>query len=206
MAIHVELLEGRLKKENGADSPERAQILKSVGTLANEIERVDKILEEYLSFAGPEETPRKPVEPRALVDAALDRARGLADSRAVTIEVKVPQPVERWAIDADGVGEALDAILINAIEASPRNATVTITLQADEDQGELIVSDSGSGIAPEDLARIFHLGFSRRDRPGIGLTVAKQIVKGHGGSITADSKGLGAGATFRMRLPLEPEA
>jgi two-component system, sporulation sensor kinase E len=206
MAIHVELLEGRLKKEAAADSPERAQILKSVNTLANEIERVDKILDEYLSFAGPEETPRKPVDPQELVKAALDRARGLADSRAVTVEVKLPRPVERWAIDADGVGEALDAILLNAIEASSRNATVTITVQDDEDQGEVTVSDSGAGIAAEDLPRIFQLGFSRRDRPGIGLTVAKQIVKGHGGSITAESKGVGTGATFRMRLPLEPES
>jgi signal transduction histidine kinase len=205
MAIHVELLEGRLKKEQQA-SPERAQILKSVATLQGEIERIDRILDEYLTFAGPEETPRRFIEPTQVVAAAVDRARGLADSRAVTIEVKTPKPLEKWAIDADGVGETLDALIDNAVNASPRGGVVLITVSADDDQGEIIVSDKGAGIAAEDLPRIFHLGFSRRERAGIGLTVAKQIVKGHGGSITGESPGLGNGATFRVRLPLEPES
>jgi signal transduction histidine kinase len=205
MAIHVELLENRLKKEP-RESPERAQILKSVGTLQSEIERIDRILDEYLSFAGPEESQRKLVDPAQVVGAAIERTRALADSRAVEIEVKLPKDSEaRWAIDADGVGEALDALVENALLASPRGATVQITVHSDEDQGEIVVSDSGAGIAAEDLPRVFHLGFSRRDRRGIGLTVAKQIVKGHGGSINAESAGPGSGATFRIRLPLESE-
>src|SRR6185369_2761686 len=85
MAIHVELLEGRLKKEP-RESAERAQILKSVGTLQGEIERIDRILDEYLSFAGPEETPRRMVDPAQVVSTAVDRARALADTQAVTIE------------------------------------------------------------------------------------------------------------------------
>jgi signal transduction histidine kinase len=203
MAIHVELLEGRLKKDPSGD---RTPILKSVATLQGEIERIDRILDEYLTFAGPEETPRRAVDAAELVAAAVDRMRGPADARAVTIEVKVPRPMARWNVDAEGVGEALDALLDNAVHASPRGGVVMVTVQADEDQGEVIVKDSGAGIAADDLPHVFHLGFSRRERPGIGLTVAKQIIKGHGGSIIAESAGLGTGATFRMRLPLEPES
>lgn len=208
MAIHVELLEGRLKREPASASPptpERAQILKSVATLQGEIERIDHILDEYLSFAGPEEVPRRPVDPATIVGGSIDRARGMADTRAVTVEVKLPERRDaRWAVDAEAIGEAVDALLINAIEASPRGSTVTVTVSDDDDQGEVIVADQGSGISPEDLPRVFHLGFSRRDRAGIGLTVAKQIVKGHGGSITVESK---PGATsFRLRLPIEPES
>jgi signal transduction histidine kinase len=205
MAIHVELLEGRLKRES-ADSPERAQILKSVATLAGEVERIDRILDEYLQFAGPEETPRQSIDPATLAGAAADRAHALADSRGVTVEIKLPKKLERWPIDAEGVGEALDALLVNAIEASARGATVTVTVQADRDHGELIVVDHGAGFVAEDLPRLFQLGFSRRDRPGVGLTVAKQIIKGHGGSITAESRGAGNGATFRLRVPIETEA
>ena len=204
MAIHIELMEGRLKKELA--SAERAQILKSVTTLQGEIERIDRILDEYLTFAGPEELPRRPVDPAQLVGAAVDRARALSDSRAVTVEVKLPPHLEKMFIDADGVGEALDSLLNNAIEASARGGVVTLTVQSDEDQGEVIVSDKGVGIAAEDLPRIFQLGFSRRERSGVGLTVAKQIVKGHGGSITVESPGSGGGATFRLRLPIEAES
>jgi signal transduction histidine kinase len=204
MAIHVELLEGRLKRSE-PNSAERAQILKSVATLQGEIERIDRILEEYLTFAGPEETPRRQVDPAEVVRASVDRLRGPADARAVTVEVKLPKTPERWAIDAEGIGEALDALIDNAIAASPRGSTVEVAVQSEDDQGEVIVRDKGTGIAAEDLPKIFQLGFSRRERRGVGLTVAKQIVKGHGGSITVESSGPGGGAAFHMRVPLEPE-
>jgi signal transduction histidine kinase len=53
---------------------------------------------------------------------------------------------------------------------------------------------------------VFHIGFSKRGLSGLGLTVAKQIIKGHGGSITCHSAGHGQGASFAMRMPLEAES
>jgi signal transduction histidine kinase len=207
MAIHIELLESRLKKE--ADRPERAQILKSVATLQGEIDRIDRILEEYLRYSGPEEMPRRAIDPSTVVSAAIERARPLAESRGVSVRLEGPRvepaSLERWSVDADGLGEALDALIINAVEASPRGAQVAVRIQCGEEAGEIQVSDRGGGIRAEDLSRIFQLGFSRRERPGVGLTVAKQIVKGHGGSISAESNGPGEGATFLVRLPLESD-
>jgi signal transduction histidine kinase len=209
MAIHIELLESRLKKE--ADRPERAQILKSVTTLQGEIDRIDRILEEYLRFAGPEEVPRRAIDPSTVVGASIERARSLAESRGVSVRLEPtsasssPSSTERWAVDAEGLGEALDALIVNAVEASPRGAQVAVRIHTNEEAGEIVVVDRGGGIRAEDLPRIFQLGFSRRERAGVGLTVAKQIVKGHGGSISAESKGPGEGATFHVRLPLEAE-
>jgi signal transduction histidine kinase len=200
MAIHIELMESRLRREGKL---EREPAQRAATVLAGEIERIDRVLEEYLQFAGPEEAARHAVDPHALIAEAVARARPLAQARDVGLEVRAAERLGSWVVDGDGVGEALDALLTNAVEASPRGATVTVELRAADEQAEVVVSDRGEGIAAEDLPRVFHIGFSRRGRAGIGLTVAKQIVKAHGGSIGAESAGPGAGATFTIRLPLE---
>jgi signal transduction histidine kinase len=202
MAIHIELLEGRLRKEG--ETLDRAAAMRSATVLANEIERIDRILEEYLEFAGPDEAARRSIEPGALIAEAIKRARPQAEAKTVGLEATVAPRLGAWAVDAPALGDALDALLCNAIEASPAGSVVTVQAAVDdEEQPFLLVSDRGEGIAAEDLPRVFHIGFSRRGRAGLGLTVAKQIAKAHGGSLLVESAGPGRGATFRMRLPLE---
>jgi len=206
MAIHAELIEGRLKREGGAFTPaDRDAVVRSAHLMASEVERIDRILDEYLQFAGPEEASRRLVEAGALVAAAIERARAHAHERGVELAARGVRATS-WTLDADAIGDALDAVIRNAIDASPRGATVEIAAATQGDEAELIVTDHGEGIDPEVLGKIFMLGFSTRERAGIGLTVAKQIVKGHGGSITAASDGLGQGAAITLRLPLEVEA
>ena len=77
MAIHVELLEGRMRKEGAG-----AEIMKSLSVLASEIDRVDKILEQYLGYAGPTESGRAPIAAKALLSGVIDRVRGDANSAA----------------------------------------------------------------------------------------------------------------------------
>jgi signal transduction histidine kinase len=204
MAIHVELLEGRLKREERS-AADREAALRSAQVMANEIERVDRILEEYLQYAGPEEASRRPVEAAQLVAEAIKRARPQAEKRGVGLEIKSAGELGQWAVDAEGLGEALDAVLDNAVQASPRGAVIEVSAASDADQAQVVVADRGEGISAEDLPRVFHIGFSRRGRAGIGLTVAKQIVKGHGGSIPAESRGAGQGAVVTIRLPLEAD-
>jgi signal transduction histidine kinase len=206
MAIHVELLEGRLKKKEAAALPDREAAMRSVTVIGGEIERVDHILEEFLQLAGPEEAARKPVEPAALIDAAAQRVRPEAERRGVRIEVKMVGALQPWPVDAIAVGDVIDALLSNAVEASPSGTVVAIEARNGEDEAEVVVRDHGEGITAEELPKVFHIGFSRRGRAGIGLAVAKQIAKGHGGSLTCESGGAGQGATFFLRVPLEPDA
>ena len=79
MAIHVELLEGRLRKDGAGP-----EALKSLTVLAQEIDRVDKILEQYLGYAGPTEAARAPVAARALLSSVIERVRAEAKKRGVT--------------------------------------------------------------------------------------------------------------------------
>ena len=200
MAIHVELLEGRMRKEGAGP-----EILKSLTVLAAEIDRVDKILEQYLGYAGPTEAARAPVAAKSLLASVIERVRGEAQRRGVTVELKDGEGVdEKWAVDADALTEALVAVTENAVASSGKGSVVAIAARTDEDteQAEVTITDGAAPIAAGELGKVFHMG-SPRSQGGVGLTVAKQIVKGHGGSITV--KPQEAGNLFTIRLPLEFE-
>jgi two-component system, sporulation sensor kinase E len=200
MAIHVELLEGRLRKGSAA-GPE---VQRSLTVLAQEIDRVDKILEQYLSYAGPTEAARAPVEPKALLSALIERLRPSAHKRGVALALRGDGGEAAWAVDAEALMEALVAVGENAVQASPEGTTVVIAARTDEDteQAEVTIGDAAEPIAPGEVGKVFHMG-SPRSRGDVGLTVAKQIVKGHGGSITVRPEE--HGNVFTIRLPLEME-
>ncbi len=200
MAIHVEMMAGRLRKEGAGP-----EVHKSLAVLAQEIERVDQILEQYLSYAGPSEAARAPVASRALLAGVVARLLPAAKQRGVTVELRGDAGEARWAVDAEALAEALVAVGQNAVAASKSGATVAISARTDEEleQAEVTITDGAEPIDAAETAKVFHIG-SRRSRGEVGLTVAKQIVKGHGGSITV--KPTPQGNVFTMRLPLEAEA
>ena len=198
MAIHVELLEGRLKKEGAS-----VEMLKSLSVLSSEIERIDGILEQYLGYAGPNEAARAPVVPKALLTAVVERVRAAAQKRGVTIELRGDGGAgARWSVDADALSEALTAVVENAVLASPKGGVVEIAARTDGEleQAEVTVKDAAEAMAEGEAAKAFAIG-SKRARGGVGLSVAKQIVKGHGGSISV--RAAGGGNVFVIRLPLE---
>jgi signal transduction histidine kinase len=200
MAIHVELLEGRMRKEGAG-----AEIMKSLTVLAAEIDRVDRILEQYLGYAGPTESARAPVTAKALLSSVVERVQGEAEKRGVKVELMDGGGGEaKWAVDADALTEALVAVAENAVAASAKGAVVAIAARTDEDteQAEVTITDGAAPIAEGEVGKVFHIG-SARSGGGVGLTVAKQIVKGHGGSITV-RPGV-KGNLFTIRLPLEFE-
>ncbi|HEY2746639.1 MAG TPA: HAMP domain-containing sensor histidine kinase [Polyangia bacterium] len=201
MAIHVELLEGRMKKEGAG-----AEVMKSLSVLASEIDRVDKILEQYLGYAGPTESARTPVQAKTLLAAVVERVRPEAEKRGVTIELQDGGGGDaRWAVDGDALTEAIVAVVENAVVSSVKGSVVTIAARTDaaSEQAEVTIVDGAPPIAAAETAKAFHIG-SPRSRGAVGLTVAKQIVKGHGGSITI--KPQASGNLFTIRLPLEFDA
>src|SRR5690349_2919750 len=171
MAIHVELLEGRLRKEGAS-----AEVAKSLTVLAAEIDRIDRILEQYLSYAGPTEAARAPIEAKSLLSTVVDRVKASADQRGVKIELgDGGTAAALWAVDADALTEALVAIAENAIAASVKGSVVAIAARTDEDtdQAEVTIADGAAPMDAGEAGKVFHMG-SPRSRGEVGLTVAKQ--------------------------------
>jgi signal transduction histidine kinase len=103
----------------------------------------------------------------------------------------------------------LTNLIGNALQYTPENGTVTVSMARDKDEARISVSDTGAGIPPEHLARIFDR-FYRVDKSrtrsrggsGIGLTIAKHLVEAHGGKLWAQSAGENKGSVFTFTLPL----
>src|SRR6476469_9607587 len=137
MAIHVELLEGRLRKEGVGP-----ELLKSLTVMSQEIDRVDKILEQYLSYAGPTDAARTPVQAKALLSVVLERVAPAAEQRTVKVEVDGDgtDGGEKWTVDIDALTEALVAVVENAVQASPKGGVVVISARTDSDAEQVEVT------------------------------------------------------------------
>ncbi len=124
--------------------------------------------------------------------------------RGITVILDVVGPLPMIDADASRLRQVLDNLITNAVVHGPPDGPVTVMAEA----GEwliLSVSDTGDGIAPDDLERVFEVGVSR-DRAGgrgLGLALARALVEGQGGSLSVVST-TGKGATFTVSLPLRP--
>jgi len=142
---------------------------------------------------------------RGAVDAIAPTARD-----GCTVEVQLPQAPVMINGDRDRLAQVLANLLTNALQHTPDDGTVTVSLTATDGDAVLAITDTGAGIAPEHLEHIFERFFradpARRHvaGSGIGLTISRAIVHGHGGEITAHSDGTGTGSTFTVRLPKTP--
>ena len=103
-------------------------------------------------------------------------------------------------------------IIGNALTATPAAGTVTVDARTAGQRAQVTVSDTGAGLAAEDLERVFERFYRAPGQPrrssgsGIGLTIARNIARAHGGEVTASSAGPGRGATFTLTLPLHASA
>jgi histidine kinase len=149
------------------------------------------------------------VEVRELIDAAAGRFRPQFADKGVEMGVQIasgPLPV---LTDPDRIGQVLTNLLGNALQYTPAGGRVEIRAGRANGTVAIAVADTGIGIAPEHLPHVFER-FYRADRSrartsggsGIGLTITRHLVEAHGGSIGAESAGLGRGSTFTVTLPL----
>ena len=130
-----------------------------------------------------------------VIRSAVETARPLIDARGQVLEVDLPrEPVMLWA-DATRLAQVFSNLLNNAAKYTDERGHIWLTVRQEGDHAVLRVRDTGVGIAPELLPRIFDL-FTQADRSldrtqgglGVGLTVVKQLVQLHGGSVEAHSE------------------
>ena len=155
-----------------------------------------------LSESGALHLQPEPVEIGALAHEAAAAFRAQADATGVALNVRAEGLP---AVEADPVRlrEVLANLLANALRYTPRGGTVEVRGRVADGQIEITVSDTGTGIPPEDLPHVFDRFHKSHDSggSGLGLTIAKNLVVAHGGTIRAESA-LGKGTTITVMLPL----
>ncbi|WP_310734643.1 PAS domain-containing hybrid sensor histidine kinase/response regulator [Azohydromonas caseinilytica] len=148
---------------------------------------------------------------RDVVGASADAVRPVVASRSQRLEVDLPAAALTMRADATRIAQSLQNLLGNASRYTPEGGEIRVAVRVEGLACLTTVTDTGCGIAPEALERIFGL-FEQADTPqqhaegglGIGLSLARKLVELHGGTLYASSQGPGQGSIFTMLLPLEP--
>ena len=191
----------------GAQTPPSVQARQVISRGVEQLTRmVDDLLDVARVTRGKVILDRQPVNLADSVTMSLSALSAGARTARHQITVDV-EPV--W-VDADPVRlqQVVTNLIANAIQYTPADGRIHVRVAADGDHATVNVEDSGIGIAPEMLPRVFDL-FAQGDRAldrrpgglGIGLTLARRLVEAHGGTIEARSEGTGHGSTFTVRLP-----
>jgi signal transduction histidine kinase/CheY-like chemotaxis protein len=170
---------------------------------------VDDLLDASRIERGRLELQRENVSVATLIEAAIETAR--PNIEAKSLELVVVAPPRELHVDGDParLSQAIANLLNNAVKFTPAGGRIEVSMRAKTDYMVLRVRDNGIGIDPADLERIFgmfvQLGSQKTPAGaglGLGLALARELVRLHGGDVTAHSAGPGKGSEFRIRLPL----
>ncbi len=164
---------------------------------------VDELLDLTRIQSGRLELARRPVDARALLEEARTGAQEAATAAGVTLAVSGEGPAV--LADPERLALVLSNLLGNALRHTPRGGTVSLSVRAAAGGLRFVVEDSGCGIAPEHLPRLFERFYSvpgaRRGSIGLGLYLAREVVQAHGGQVGVESEP-GKGSAFWFTLPL----
>jgi PAS domain S-box-containing protein len=200
----VGLLSHAGKAREETDPEKTRQAIDRVEAQAN---RIADIVQGLLGFARPRTPERQPVGVRALIDETLELQRYDLDRAGVVAEVDVAEGVPPVWVDPKQMQQVLVNIVANARQAMAEGGG-RIELAARREGRDVLLSvhDTGPGIPPELLARVFDpFVTTKASGTGLGLSVSYGIVRAHGGDITVESPP-GEGTTFVLRLPVAMEA
>ena len=186
-----------------------------LGAVSDELRRLRRLADDLSALSRAEEQ-RLELHPAdadlaGLARLAAERLAPQFADRQVTLAVHAAGPLPVRA-DPDRITQVLTNIIGNALTATPAEGTVTIEARAAGQRAEVSVTDTGAGLAAGDLERVFERFYRAPGQPrrssgsGIGLTIARNIARAHGGDVTASSPGPGHGATFVLTLPLRTSA
>jgi NtrC-family two-component system sensor histidine kinase KinB len=201
MGIHL-LLEG-----NAGTLDERQQEILQV--CREDTARLDRLMRELLDLSKIESGAVTPqllaVRPSALIAQAVDPLRLQVEARGIRLAVDASPDLPQVAVDRSQIERVIGNLVTNAMRATPAGGAITVTAARRGDEVAIAVTDTGAGIPRDYLAGIFEpfvqVPHASGGGAGLGLTISRRIVEGHGGRLTVQSEpGRGSTFTFTVRL------
>lgn len=190
--------------------PERMDEL--TGRIQRDIGRIDDLVDELLTLSrldtGVGQLAHEPFDLASLIHDVAEDARFEAAPKGCSIPLDLP---ESLTVDGniESVRRAVENVLRNAVRHSPAGRSIQVKVSKESDFAHLTIEDQGSGVAPADLEAIFEPFYrAANTKPfegyGLGLTITRQVLRLHGGSVRAENLGE-SGFAVHMRLPLPPQ-
>jgi len=193
----------------GTLSPEQQQ---AVGVIVNRTQELNKTITRINTLLAVQarNCVRQPLTPMRLVTGVVEAQRAYAEASHIAVELHLSAELPCIIGDGEQLQLAFECLIENAIKFTARGGRISVRLWADQSWIHFSVCDTGIGIAPEDIARLF-APFEQLDDAlsrahggmGLGLTLARSIVVAHGGEIVVDSQP-GQGSCFTIKIPPYP--
>jgi signal transduction histidine kinase len=191
-----------LQAELAVPEPSAAETKGYFDILRSEMDRIHRIVENFLRFSKPSIPEVTSLNPHALLERVLSLTAFEAADHGVRIVTQFDPTLDSLLGDDGQLSQVFLNVVINALQAMPSGGTLMVTTRRGGDWAEIAVRDSGEGIQREILPHVFDPYFTTRPRGvGLGLAIAHRIVEGHQGAIDVESE-VGKGTTMTVRLPL----
>jgi signal transduction histidine kinase len=199
LSMHAELAAGQSQGGSGG--------LENVQRAARQMDRlISNLLDHARLRAGKFSLVVDKSNAAEIVEEGVDVFRPLASIRSLSLLAELPGKDLPVRVDPPRIFQVLSNLFSNAIKITPRGGQISVSAARKKSQVQIAVRDTGRGIAPIDLERIFdpycQIGRDQRHGLGLGLFISKSIVQAHGGRIWAKSR-LGAGSTFFFTVPAD---
>jgi signal transduction histidine kinase len=190
---------------------ERNEEMELSNLVSHEIQRIDSILSQLLKFTGPAAAIMTPLRLHEVLENSIRLIHHKLTTHHIKLTRSFQAPRDKVKGDEKQLRQAFINLFLNAIEAMRLKGSLHVSTQLEPESQEsvsngscitLTISDSGAGIAPENLPHLYEPFFTTKaDGTGLGLAITRRIVHEHGGTITATSE-LNRGTTFRISIPL----
>ena len=196
--IHLQLIERAARKADGA---KRAELQESVEVARAEVNRLDSIITQFLRAIRPTRPQLQPENVNSLVEEAVRFFAPEIKDRDIVVEQELRSDLPLINLDRDQMKQAFYNVIKNSFEAMKSRGILRIRTDKDESHVLIKFTDTGGGISPENLSRVFEPYFTTKTSgTGLGLLIVRRIVREHGGELSIESSE-GKGLSLTIRLP-----
>ena len=196
--IHLQLMQRQIRK---LPEKSRPALEDSVAVARGEVSRLDQIITQFLRAIRPQPLDLRPANINHIVGETLSFLSAEIQNRDILVESELDKNLPPIGLDSEQIKQAFYNVSRNAFQAMKSGGILRIRTFADETHANVSFSDTGGGISPENISRIFEPYFTTKsDGNGLGLLIVRRIVRAHGGEVVLESSP-GRGLTLTIRLP-----
>ena len=193
----------RLKREfPPEEESRRGEFLSFTEIILKEIRRVNQIIEQFLTLSRPFKLTLREASLKDLLAHLVTLFREEVSSQKMKLEAEIDPSLPPVQADEEKLTQALINIMKNGIQAMDRDGVLRIEARASRDHVEIKVSDTGTGIPPDQMEKVFNYYYTTKEKGvGLGLPIAHRIIEAHQGQLTVESR-VGVGTQMTIRLPV----